>query len=50
MKPFVLIHLYRLPKRQSPNQGQSYANQVIFPNWRYRRVGEPENTRPEAPR
>jgi hypothetical protein len=50
MKPFVLIHLYRLPKRQSPNQGQSYSNQVIFTNWRYRRVGEPENARPEAPR
>lgn len=30
MKPFVLIHLYRLPKMPSPNQGQLCANQVIF--------------------
>lgn len=49
MKPFVLIHLSSLPKRPSPNQGQSYANQVIFPNWRYRRAGEPENAHPEEP-
>jgi hypothetical protein len=50
MKPFVLIHLSRLPKRPSPNQGQSYAKKVIFPNWRCRRVGEPENAQPEVPR
>lgn len=30
VKAFVLIHLSRLPKRPSPNQGQSYAKQVIF--------------------
>ena len=50
MKPFVLIHLSRLPKRPSPNQDQSYAKQIIFPNWRYRRAGEPENAPREAPR